>query len=225
MTPPKTTRVFGKRIIDLSLTVEDGTKGPPSTKAQVEITPARRGPGHWQASSFKGALHTGSHVDSPRHVVAEAPLMAEIPLDRVIGDAKVFKKARHGDLVVVVLMDEWFSGSGGMGDGGWGGGHMGGSGKADGVGDGESTIVALDLATGAERWRVTVPGDMASMVEFSPDGAQLYVSARDMGNGFGMGQGSIRQGEAAGAGFMFSSTIVAFDRSGNQLWTYELGSQ
>lgn len=130
-----------------------------------------------------------------------------------------------GDLVVVVLRDDWFIGSGGPGDGGWSGGHMGGPGKADGVGDGESTVVALDLATGAERWRVTVPGDMASMVQFAPDGAQLYVSARDMGNGFGMGRGSIRQGEAAGAGFMFSSTVVAFDRSGNQLWAYELGSR
>lgn len=100
MVPSKASHVFGKRIVDLSLTVEDGTKGPPSTKAQVEITPARRGPGHWQASSFKGALHTGSHVDSPRHVVADAPLMAEIPLDRVIGPAVVFHlpntPAHHG---------------------------------------------------------------------------------------------------------------------------------
>lgn len=78
------------RIIDLSLTVQDGTKGPPSTKAQVEITPLRRGPGHWQASTIKGSIHSGSHVDSPRHVVADAPLMADIPLDRVIGHAVVF---------------------------------------------------------------------------------------------------------------------------------------
>ena len=91
---------MAKRIIDLSLTVENGNAGPPSTKAQVEITPARRGPGHWQASSFKGTIHTGSHVDSPRHVVADAPLMAAIPLDRVIGKAVVFHlpgtPANHG---------------------------------------------------------------------------------------------------------------------------------
>ena len=130
-----------------------------------------------------------------------------------------------GDLVVVVLMDDWFMGTGGPGDGGWGGGHMGGPGKADDVGDGESTLVALDLTSGEERWRVTTPGDMASMVQFSPDGSRLYVSARIMGSGIGMGQGSIRQGEAAGAGFMVTSTILALDRSGNQLWTYELGGQ
>lgn len=130
-----------------------------------------------------------------------------------------------GDLVVVVLMDDWFVGSGGMGDGGWGSGHMGGPGKADDVGDGESILVALDLTSGEELWRVTVPGDMASMVQFSPNGAQLYVSARDMGAGIGMGRSSIRQGQVAGADFMFSSTITAFDRSGNQLWTYTLGAE
>jgi len=91
---------MARRIIDLSLRVENGTKGPPSTKAQVEITPSRRGPGHWQASAFKGTIHTGSHVDSPRHVVADAPLMADIALDRVIGKAVVFHltgtPANHG---------------------------------------------------------------------------------------------------------------------------------
>ncbi len=88
------------RIIDLSLTVEHGTKGPPSTQAQVEITPARRGPGHWQASKIQGSIHSGSHVDSPRHVVAGAPLMDQIPLERVIGSAVVFDlagtPAHHG---------------------------------------------------------------------------------------------------------------------------------
>ena len=136
-----------------------------------------------------------------------------------------------GDLVVVVLMDDWFMGSDGMGDGGWGSGGMGGGmggGTKDGEhgpGDGESVLVALDLATGAEKWRTTITGDMASMPQFSPDGSQIYLSAMEMGSGTGMGQGSMRQGEAAGAGFMTSSTIVAFDRSGNQLWTYDVGGE
>ena len=131
-----------------------------------------------------------------------------------------------GDLVVVVLMDDWFMGSGGMGDGGWGSGGMGGMKSGEhGPGDGESVLVALDLDTGAEEWRTTITGDMASMAQFSPDGSQIYVSAVEMESGTGMGQGSMRQGDAAGAGFMSSSTIVAFDRSGNQLWTYDLGGE
>jgi hypothetical protein len=134
--------------------------------------------------------------------------------------------ATNGNLVVVVLVDDWFMGSGGMGDGGWNGGgmggHMGGGTKADG---GDSVVVALDLATGAERWRATVDGDMGSMAQFSPDGSRIYLSVMEMGSGGGMGQGPMQQGQAAGAGFMSSSTVVAFDRSGNQLWTFDAGGE
>lgn len=134
------------------------------------------------------------------------------------------------DLVVVVLVDDWFMGSGGMGDGGWNGGMGGGMGGGmkdlkDASGDDESILVALDLSTGQERWRVTIAGDMTSMAQFSPDGSRIYMSVMEMGSGGGMGTGSVRQGEAPGAGFMSSSTVVAFDRSGNQLWTYDLGGE
>jgi outer membrane protein assembly factor BamB len=118
-----------------------------------------------------------------------------------------------GDLVVVVLVDDWFMGFGSMGDGDWNGSGMGG-GMRDGelglVND-ESILVALDLETGQENWRATVAGDMASMAQFSPDGSRIYLSVREMGSGGGMGPGSLR--------------LVAFDRSGNQLWTYDLGGE
>jgi len=129
----------------------------------------------------------------------------------------------NGDLVVVVLVDDWFMGSGGMGDGGWNGGGMKDTGH--GPGDGESVLVAFDIATGQEKWRATVAGDMASMAQFSPDGSRIYLSVMETGSGGGMGHGSMRQGDAAGAGFMNSSTVIAFDRSGNQLWTYDLGGE
>ena len=133
----------------------------------------------------------------------------------------------NGDLIVVVLVDDWFMGSGGMGDGNWGGGHMGGGMKVGehGPGDDESILVALDLSTGQERWRAMIAGDMASMAQFSPDGSRIYLSAMEMGSGAGMGQGSMRQGDAAGPAFMNSSTVIAFDRSGNELWTYDLGGE
>ena len=81
---------MNRRIIDLSVVVDDTTKGPPSSNSKVEITPMRRGPGHWQASMINSSIHSGSHVDSPRHVVAGAPLMSEIPLEQLIGSAVVF---------------------------------------------------------------------------------------------------------------------------------------
>lgn len=131
-----------------------------------------------------------------------------------------------GDLVVVILVDDWFMGTGGFGDGGWNGGMGGGGmGGGNGSGDHESVLVALDLATGDEQWRATINGDMASMAQFSPDGTRIYLSVREMGGGQGMGQRPIRQGDAAGAVFMNSSTVVAFDRSGNQLWTFGVGGE
>jgi outer membrane protein assembly factor BamB len=104
------------------------------------------------------------------------------------------------------------------------GGGMGG-GTKNGPGDGESVVVALDLATGEEQWRATLSGDMASMAQFSSDGSRVYVSVVEMGSGGGMGQGPMQQGQAAGAGFMRSSTVVAFDRSGNELWTFDAGGE
>ncbi len=130
-----------------------------------------------------------------------------------------------GDLVVVVLLDDWFMGDGGMGDGGFGGGGMMGATVKDiahgGDGSDEITIVGLDLATGQERWRATLEGDMASGVQFSPDGSQLYISLMEMGTGGGPGMGSMNQGDAAGSGVLTTNIIVALDRNGNLLWTHE----
>ena len=116
--------------------------------------------------------------------------------------------ATDGDLVVVVLVDDWFTGTGGMGDGGFY----------------RDYVVGLDAATGAERWRTTLDGDMGAMVQFSPDGSRLYISLMEMGTGDGAGTGPMSQGDAAGAGVLTSNTIVALDRSGNQLWSYDTGT-
>lgn len=129
--------------------------------------------------------------------------------------------ATDGDLVVVVLVDDWFMGGGGMGDGGWYGGGMGGGMKVAASTD-QATLVALDLDTGQEQWRAAITGDMGSMLQFAPDGSRIYVSAMQMGSGRAVGQGPMSQGQAAGAGFLMSNTIVAFDRDGNALWTFEV---
>lgn len=130
-----------------------------------------------------------------------------------------------GNLVVVVLVDDWFMGSGGMGDGGWDGGGMGGGMMgitSKDAGD-QVTVVGLDLATGAELWRTQVDGDMGSMAQFSPDGSMIYLSIMEMGTGSQMGTGPMTQDQAAGAGMMGSVTIVALDRNGNRQWTYSTG--
>jgi len=50
------------KTIDLSVTVGEDTKSPPSTDQRVELTRHRRGPGFWQVTSVNQSLHTGSHV-------------------------------------------------------------------------------------------------------------------------------------------------------------------
>jgi kynurenine formamidase len=91
---------MAQRYIDLSVTVSNATMSPPSTNLKVELTPHRRGPGFWQASSVHQSLHTGAHIDSPLHVFRDGITTAEIRLDQVMGEAFVvdlsFVGGNHG---------------------------------------------------------------------------------------------------------------------------------
>jgi len=77
------------RILDLTVTVDVNTKSPPSTDLKVELTRYHRGPGFWQVTAVAQSLHTGSHIDSPLHCYENGGTTAEIPLERVIGEAFV----------------------------------------------------------------------------------------------------------------------------------------
>lgn len=102
------------------------------------------------------------------------------------------------------------------GDHGWGGmgGMMGGSGMG-----GSSVLLALDLATGAELWRLDLEASML-MAQISPDGSLIYSVATQMGGG--MGGGSMHQGDASQG---WSSTLYAIDAlTGAVVWTRELSN-
>lgn len=140
-------------------------------------------------------------------------------------DGVPMRAVNDGDLVVLVLRDDWFFGFGGTGDGGWGrgGGHHGGGGPGTGDGHADlSILVALDLASGAERWRVELDGDMVMAPQFAPDGSRMYVTIRDFDEGFGPGSGPMGQGETVPASAMMSTTVVALDRAGSELWRTDL---
>ena len=132
-----------------------------------------------------------------------------------------------GDLVVVVLVNDWFMGDDGMGDGGNPGGGMGGM-KALGAKAGDAddivVVVGLNLTSGAELWRTTFTGDMGSMVQFTPDGTQIYLSLMNMDGDHGVGMGSMNQGQSSGVGMTASTTIVALNRNGVEQWTLDLSS-
>jgi outer membrane protein assembly factor BamB len=115
--------------------------------------------------------------------------------------------ATNGDLAVVVLTPEWW---------------YGGDGDDGGQGARQLTLVGLDLASGAERWRTDLDGDMASPPQFAPNGSQLYVSTREMGGTGGPGGGPMHQGDAWGSGALMSTTVISLDRSGQVQWTLDL---
>jgi hypothetical protein len=135
-----------------------------------------------------------------------------------------------GDLVVVVLVNDWFLGDDGRGDGGHPGGGMGGMGgnKAFGAKDGDAddsvVVVGINLISGVEVWRTTFTGDMGSMVQFTPDGNQIYLTLMDMDGDHGVGMGSMNQGQSSGVGMTASTTIVALNRSGVEQWRLDLSS-
>ena len=71
------------------MTVDENTKSPPSTDLKVELKQFHRGPGFWQVTAVAQSLHTGSHIDSPLHCYEGGGTTAEIPLERLIGEAFV----------------------------------------------------------------------------------------------------------------------------------------
>jgi hypothetical protein len=126
--------------------------------------------------------------------------------------------ASDGDLVVVVLVHNswmWQSMSG-MGWWPWG--------AAPSVGNDDAELVGLDLASGAERWRAALPGDMASLPQFSPDGSRVHVSTTDFGPGGMMGSGPVRQGDTGGWATQMVNRVVALSRNGAVLWTFDLST-
>ena len=136
----------------------------------------------------------------------------------------------EGDLVVLALREDWWMGGGPGGDGGppGGGGHGGGGGGGGGggmPGDPHAdtvTLVGLDLATGAERWRAEVDGDMASLPQFAPDGSRFYLTVRDFAPGSQMPGTPMQQGSAPSGAMLMSTTVVAVNRSGTVLWSFDL---
>lgn len=85
-----------------------------------------------------------------------------------------------------------------------------------------ASLVGLDLATGAQRWSTTLPGDMGSYPQFSADGSRIYTSVTSFGQAGMMGSGSMTQGDTGSWATQMTNKIVALDRAGNILWTTDL---
>ena len=84
------------RIVDLTVTIGPETLSPPSVNKRLTLTSHYRGPGFWRASSVDMVLHTGSHVDFALHVVENGETAADVPLDRICGEALVLDLSHLG---------------------------------------------------------------------------------------------------------------------------------
>ncbi len=124
--------------------------------------------------------------------------------------------ANNGDLVVVVLVNNAWMCRGMSGFGRFPFGTPPSGGETHGA------LVGLNLATGAQPWKTALPGDMASLPQFAPDGSRVYVSVTDFGSAGMMGSGPLRQGETGGWATQITNKVVALDRNGNVLWTADL---
>ncbi len=126
--------------------------------------------------------------------------------------------ANNGDLVVVVVMNNawmWRAVSGL----GW---FPFGT-PPQGTGQ-DAALVGLDLASGAQRWSTTLPGDMGSFPQFSADGSRVYVTVTDFGQAGMMSGGPIRQGDTGSWATQMTNKVVAISRAGAILWTADLSS-
>lgn len=94
------------RIVDLSVTIGEETLSPPSVDKRLELTThTMEGESHWQGSEVDMLLHTGSHVDFERHTVEGGETAADVPLDRVCGDAFVIDVSDGGPNDEITLED------------------------------------------------------------------------------------------------------------------------
>jgi arylformamidase len=84
------------RLIDLSQPLYDGAPNCPAHPAVRSEIIADHPSDGWRVEMLTLASHTGSHVDSPYHKLADGANLDQIPLDRFAGQAFIadFRGAR-----------------------------------------------------------------------------------------------------------------------------------
>ena len=80
-----------RRIVDLTMTIEEGMQTFAAPwHPFVEITQlGRHGIENRETRKLTLGTHTGTHVDAPRHFLADGQTLDNIPLDRFVGPATV----------------------------------------------------------------------------------------------------------------------------------------
>ena len=85
-----------RRIVDVSQVVSpDSAVFPGDTPFSLRHVMSLAGGGSCDVGTITTTLHVGTHADAPSHFVQGAESIADVPLERYVGPARVV--ARHGD--------------------------------------------------------------------------------------------------------------------------------
>jgi arylformamidase len=75
--------------MDLSQPVFGGCPGwPDDPPVRVKVT-ARHSQTGWRAEQLTAPVHTGSHIDAPRHILPRGATIDQIPLESFVGEAVI----------------------------------------------------------------------------------------------------------------------------------------
>lgn len=85
-------------IYDVSMTIREGMIVYKDTKEkQPKITTKTNG--HVTESRIDMDLHTGTHIDSPLHMINDGETMETISIEDLVGPVKVFDVSKAGDSI------------------------------------------------------------------------------------------------------------------------------
>ncbi len=79
------------KYIDISITTQRGIPvwtNSPGTVVTRSVSPEKDG-GYVTVSQIQSDVHTGTHIDAPRHFVAGAKTIEEVPLEKLLGKCYV----------------------------------------------------------------------------------------------------------------------------------------
>jgi len=77
------------RIFDLSMTIEKGMRLFPGIPEPVFTKVRTHQENGLQVTKLEAVVHSGTHVDSPRHVISNGEVICNTNLDRLIGEGTV----------------------------------------------------------------------------------------------------------------------------------------
>lgn len=90
---------MARKIIDLSLTLRDGMRG-------IRIEPALRyDPDGYNTSNLTLYSHAATHMDAPRHFVADGPTIDEVDLQKCVGPALIVDLTRKRPDSLITVED------------------------------------------------------------------------------------------------------------------------